>query len=302
MNDIPPATESDSGYLTTKEVAAFLRVKERRVYELVRQAAIPCTRVTGKWLFPRSAVERWLAESLKGEGGLPPPPVIAGSQDPLLDWAVRQSGCGLALMPGGSLDGLARFAGGEAMVAGLHLRDPEGDDYNRAAVAAALPTTAGLILVEWAWRRQGLILPAGNPAGIAGLGDLAAKAVTVMPRQEGAGAQRLFLALLAEKDIAPGELTLTPETAPSESDLGLAVLEGRAGAGFAVEAVARPLKLDFLPLARERYDLLIRRRDYFEPPFQALLAFTRSEAFRTRAAEMGGYDLAGLGRVHLNGA
>ena len=80
------------------------------------------------------------------------------------------------------------------------------------------------------------------------------------------------------------------------------MLEGRAGAGFAVEAVARPLKLDFLPLARERYDLLIRRRDYFEPPFQALMAFARSKAFQARAAEMGGYDLTGLGAVHLNGA
>ncbi len=302
MNDLPAVPENDSGYFTTREVAAFLRVKERRVYELVRQEAIPCTRVTGKWLFPRRAVERWLAESLKGEGAAAPPPVIAGSQDPLLDWAVRQSGCGLALMPGGSLDGLARFAKGQAMVAGLHLHDPEGDGYNSVAVEAALPTTAGLILMEWAWRRQGLILPAGNPDGIAGLGDLAAKAVAVMPRQEGAGAQRRFLELLAAEGIAPDDLKLTPETAPSESDLGSAVLEGRAGAGFAVEAVARPLKLDFLPLARERYDLLIRRRDYFEPPFQALLGFTRGKAFGDRAAEMGGYDLSGLGTVHLNGA
>lgn len=300
MNDTAP--ENESGYLTTKEVAAFLRVKERRVYELVRQEAIPCTRVTGKWLFPRREVERWLAESLRGEALADPPPVIAGSQDPLLDWAVRQSGCGLALLPGGSLDGLARFSGGQAMVAGLHLHDAESDSFNVAAVEAALPTTAGLVLMEWAWRRQGLILAPGNPKGVEGLKDLAGAGLTVMPRQEGAGAQRLFLELLAAEGLSPDDLKLTPETARSESDLGLAVLEGRAEAGFAVEAVARPLKLAFLPLARERYDLLIRRRHFFEPPFQALLDFARSEAFQARATAMGGYEIEGLGSVRLNGA
>ena len=84
-------------------------------------------------------------------------------------------------------------------------------------------------------------------------------------------------------------------------DLGLAILEGRADAGFAVEAVARALKLDFLPLMRERYDLLIRRRDYFEAPVQTLFAFARGSAFLARAAQMGGYDVSGLGRVQLNG-
>ena len=49
-------------FMTTKEVAAYLRIKERRVYELVRQRAIPCTRVTGKWLFPKTLIDLWLAD------------------------------------------------------------------------------------------------------------------------------------------------------------------------------------------------------------------------------------------------
>jgi molybdate-binding protein len=83
--------------------------------------------------------------------------------------------------------------------------------------------------------------------------------------------------------------------------LGLAVLEGRADAGLAVAAVARQYRLDFLPLHRERYDLLMRRRDYFEAPVQKLLGFTRGEAFAARAGEMDGYDMGGLGRVVYNG-
>jgi molybdate-binding protein len=76
----------------------------------------------------------------------------------------------------------------------------------------------------------------------------------------------------------------------------LAILEGRAEAGFAVEAVARTLKLDFLPLMRERYDLLMRRRDFFEAPLQALLAFARTEGFGRRAEQMGGMMYRSLER------
>jgi excisionase family DNA binding protein len=289
-------------FMTTKEVAEYLRIKERRVYELVRRRAIPCTRVTGKWLFPRTLVDVWLAESAAGRGWarVQAPPVIAGSHDPLLDWAARESGCGLALLPGGSLDGLKRFVEGEAQVAGLHVYDAETESFNVAAVTGTLPL-AGLVLIEWAWRHQGLVVPAGNPRGIAALKDLARGGVTVARRQEAAGSRLLLAQLLEREGLGLGDLTFTAETARSETDLGLAILEGRAEAGFAVEAVARTLRLDFVPLMHERYDLLLRRRDYFEAPVQALFDFARGAAFQARAEQMRGYDVSGLGRVQLNG-
>jgi molybdate-binding protein len=125
--------------------------------------------------------------------------------------------------------------------------------------------------------------------------------VIVARRQEAAGSRLLLAQLLEREGLGLEDLNFTAETARSETDLGLAILEGRAEAGLAVEAAARTLKLDFVPLMRERYDLLLRRRDYFEAPVQALLAFARGTAFRTRAGQMGGYDVSGLGRVHLNG-
>ena len=292
-------------FMTTKEVAEYLRIKERRVYELVRRQEIPCTRVTGKWLFPKALVDLWLAEHAAGSAPPRPPPVIAGSHDPLLDWAVKESGCGLALLPGGSLDGIKRFAEGAAMVAGLHLFDPESGEFNLPALAAGLAgprlARAGVVLVEWAWRQQGLVVAAGNPHGVAGLGDLRDKGLTVMRRQVESGSHLLLAHLLAREGLTLDDLDLADETARGETDLGLAILEGRAEAGLAVEAVARSLKLGFVPLRRERYDLLLGRRDYFEPPLQKLFAFARGEAFGARAAQMGGYDVSGLGGVRYNG-
>ncbi len=159
----------------------------------------------------------------------------------------------------------------------------------------------GAVLIEWARRRQGLVVAAGNPLGLETIGDLAAKGARVVARQPEAGSYLLLAHLLEQAGLAMEDLTFVEGTARSETDLGLAVLEGRADAGLAVEAAARTLKLDFLPLAEERYDLLMRRRDYFEAPMQALLAFARTPAMAERAAQMGGYDLAATGTVRFNG-
>jgi excisionase family DNA binding protein len=298
MSDAPSLPAQN--LLTTREVADYLRVKERRIYELVRQGTIPCTRVTGKWLFPKTQIDQWLAENAAGEQAAAPPPVIAGSHDPLLDWAVKESGCGLALLAGGSLDGLARFARGEAMMAGLHVLDAASGEFNVPAMREAV-SGQGLVLLEWATRQQGLLLGPGNPRGIRGLRDLAGPGVRVVRRQREAGSAILLDYLLEREGMAPSEVRFSDETARGETDLGLAILEGRAEAGLAVEAVARSLKLDFVPLMRERYDLLVRRRDYFTPPVRRLFTFVREQAFAARAAQMGGYDVSGLGTVRYNG-
>ena len=292
--------EGPAELMTTREVADYLRIKERRLYELVRRREIPCTRVTGKWLFPKPLIDLWLTRNLEGAEVQPvPPPVIAGSADPLLDWAVRESGCGLALMPDGSLDGVKRFVDGSALAAGLHVYDPERADWNVPVIEAACPGQP-VVLVEWARRRQGLIVAENNPLGIATVEDLEGRGPRWVARQAEAGAQLLLAHLLGEagRDIA----SLTPtETVRSELDVGLAILEERADAGLAVESVARSLKLGFVPLTEERYDLLIGRRAYFEAPLQRLLTFARSQIFAKKAAGMGGYDIADLGRIRFNG-
>lgn len=290
-----------SDMMTTREVAEYLRIKERKVYDLVRLNRIPCTRVTGKLLFPRGLIDRWMAGSTASAATEAPaaPPVVAGSRDPLLDWAVRESGSGLALMAGGSEDGLRRLATGAAMAAGIHLLDPETGSYNAAAIAASIEHL-GVVAIEWAWREEGLLLPAGNPQGIRGVADLASHATKLVRRQPGAGARVLFDHLMAQAGLTDQQIAYVGQIAMTGQEVGLAVLEGKAEAGIGLRAVARQLRLDFLPLATERFDLVLQRRDYFEPPFQKLLEFARTDTFRARAGELGGYDVSGLGRVSYN--
>ena len=284
--------------LTLKEAAAWLRLSERALYDLARARRLPAALVGGKWLFPRARLERWLAaEAEAGSAALqPPPPILAGSHDPLLDWAVRQSGSGLALRGGGSLEGLAALAEGQALAAACHLLDPDTGHFNGPAAREAMGARP-LVGITWAWREQGLILAPGNPRGLSGVADLTRPELRVIARQPRAGSQVLLLHLLAEAGIRLAAIPFLPEPALAHDELAAAVAEGRADAGFGIRAEAAQRGLFFLPLFRERFDLVMARHAYFEPPLQALLAFARSPGFARRAEALGGYDVAEAGRV-----
>lgn len=289
-------------YLTTRELAELLRIKERKVYELVSDNAIPVSRVTGKLLFPRDVIAAWLSRHTEfgaGEAALKAhDPVVAGSHDPLLEWALRESGAGLAVLSDGSFDGLKRLAAGGAMAAGIHLPESDGEGFNVDWVRLHLPGQP-VVAIEWAKRRQGLVLPRGNPRNIAGLADLAG--LKLIPRQAGSGSRGLLDRLLAREPALDPAVTLIDPPARSEADVAHAVATGHADAGLAIAAAARQYGLEFLPLAEERYDLVAWRRDYFDPSLQRLMEFCRRPAFAERAGELGGYDVSGFGTVHYNG-
>ncbi len=289
--------------MTTKEVAAYLRIKERKVYELISARRIPCSRVAGKWLFPKVLIDLWVVQNSEGSrklhAALDRPPIVGGSHDPLLEWCVRESGCELATMFNGSLDGLQRFAHATVLCCGLHVFDPDTADYNWPIASRTLPAP-DIVLIEWAWREQGLIVAAGNPHNIRDLADVHNGAVRLVARQEGAGSRLLFEHLLREQHLDPTALHFIGPPVRSETELALAVRDGKADAGFGIAAVARQCRVDFVPLHRERYDIVIRRWEYFEPPFQRLLTFTRASRFVEKAAEFGGYDITGVGRVTYN--
>ena len=286
-----------------KEAAAWLRLSERALYDLARARQVPAALLGGKWVFPRSLLERWLAARADGEEAphrITPPPVVAGSHDPLLDWAVRQSGCGLALRSGGSLEGLDVLAAGQAVAAATHLRDPDGGEWNAPAVRQMLGT-GGHVGITWAWREQGLLVAPGNALALAGVADLARPGLRVVGRQNRAGSHVLLVHLLNEAGLRLDAISFLAEPALAEDEVAAAVAEDRAQAGFGIRAEANARGLGFVPLLRERFDLVMARRHFFDPPMQALLAFARGAAFAARAARMGGYDISETGRVAFNG-
>ena len=289
--------------MTVSEVADYLRIRERTIYELVRTRRIPCSRLSGKLLFPKRLIELWVAQSSDYPQAAihlaAPPPVVSGSHDPLLDWSLRESDSELALLGGGSTDGLARFAAGQATACDMHLADAETGLYG---IEMAEKSLAGIdfVVIEWAKRHQGLIVASGNPLKIRGIADLKKAKVRVAQRQVGSGSALLFVKLIEDAGLTMDDLTIAGKPARSETDIAVMVRDKKADVGLAIHAAAHELGLDFIPLQWERFDLVVRRIEFFEPPMQKLLAFMRTLEFAERAKTLGGYDVSGTGRVIFN--
>jgi len=285
-------------YLTTKELASLLRIKERKVYDLVSSGAVPCTRATGKLLFPRRAIDEWLASNESSSlASVSRPLVFVGSHDPLLEWTLRASQCGLASIFDSSLDGLERFAAGEGVAAGMHIYDADDDSWNQSAVEQHC-AQARAVLVEWARRSRGIILRPDAHSEFEALSDLAGK--TMVPRQPGAGSQILLESLLRREGIDAGEITWAAP-ARSEVDAVIEVVEGRADAAFGLAMLASQYRLGFVPIVDERYDILVERRTWFEPAWQSLLDFCRTPEFHEHARQLSGYSVENQFQVRYNG-
>jgi putative molybdopterin biosynthesis protein len=285
--------------MSTKEVAEYLRLKERKIYDLVSRSAIPTSRISGKLLFPREQIDAWVREKTSGRNNIPllrSPAVLAGSHDPLLDWAVRESRCGLATLCYGSLDGLERMVSGEASAAAIHLPPSHGSGRN-ISVSQEKLGKHDVALVAWAEREQGLVLAAGNPLKLESLEDVRRRKARVMLRQPQAGSYLLFLELLGAEGMALNDLKVVKQTAQTESEIAAAILDNKADVGLAVRSVSRQFHLGFHPLAVERLDLLVSRRAYFEPPLQRLFEFARTKTFSDYARALSGYSVTDLGKV-----
>lgn len=286
--------------LTTAEAAEYLRIKERKLYELVAEGAVPCTKVTGKWLFPRADLDRWLLAGMARPEGVvaaDPPPIIGGSHDPLLQWALAECRAGLAILPEGSEAGYRRFLGGEVIAAAIHfhdLSDPAKDA--NLEIVGKEATLYDAVLIGFARREQGLVVATGNPLGLTSLKDAVERKARLIVRPKGAGAQQLFDALM-QHDGLPPSAAKARIVAPTGPDVAQAIRAGEGDCGIATRAVATAAGLDFIPLLTEHFDLLVRQRDSYRAPMQAFLRMLETPGFAKRARELGGLDVSGAGKV-----
>jgi len=285
---------------TTSEAAEYLRLKERKIYELIAEGAIPCTKVTGKWLFPQGELDHWLCSRLARPKGSTPPdpmPIVGGSHDPLLEWSLRESGSGLASLPEGSEAGLARFEQGGIVACAIHLHSlTDAGDANVEALALR-GSLHDAVLIAFARREQGLLVGGGNPLAIGSIDDVMRRRARLALRPPGAGAQLLLAALLHRAGLALEDLATVAPPCPTGPDVAQAIRAGRTDCGVATRAVAQAAGLDFVPVVWERFDLAVRYRDYFRNPLQRLIGFVRTAAFAARAGELTGYDVADAGAV-----
>ncbi len=231
--------------------------------------------------------------------------VVIGSHDMTLDLLAdqlqqRNPEMSLSSAHVGSMGGLLALQRREAHLAGSHLLDEETGEYNVSYVQRLL-TAHGVhvVLLGYANREQGLIVPKGNPKALTDLPDLLRDDVIFVNRQRGAGTRVLLDYVLKQRSLDPRAITGYDRQEYTHLAVAAAVKSGAADCGLGILAAARALDLDFVPLFHERYDLVIPREHYDGELLAPLLALLREpdSAFRRAVQALGGYDTTAMGRV-----
>jgi len=295
--------------MNTREVAEYLNINEKQVYALIKSGRIPATRVTGKWLFPKDLIDSWLLEdaragfaearqrSRKMGGAL----LAAGSNDPVLDIlqaSLRKDHPEFYIFSAstGSRDGLLALNAGYTDIAWTHLWDPRDNSYNIPYLAQYMPDRRGIV-VNLFYRELGFVTARKNPLGIQGFDDLARKEVRFINRQPGAGTRVLLDIHLDRHGIETSLISGYEQEVSTHLEVGLAVLSGKSDVGIASIAIANFLGLNFVPITRERFDMVLDQSIFFEKEVQILMDVLHDSAFRLRVEGVGRYDFSDSGRI-----
>lgn len=295
--------------MSTKEVARYLGIHEKQVYALIQLKRIPATRVTGKWVFPRKLIDEWIEvdarsgleearQKTKKVGGAL---LASGSNDPILDMLqthVRRKYPEFYLFSAntGSTEGLKALNLGYTDIAWSHLFDPETGEYNIPFLPVYLPDLKPVVTNLY-YRELGFVTAPKNPLGIKGFEDLGRSDVRLINRQAGAGTRKLIDYHLGKVGIEPSRIRGYGNETYTHIEVALSVLSDEADVGVATTAVATLLGLHFIPITKERFDMIVDQRTFFEPAVQALIEVLRSEDFRNRVIKLGNYDFSDTGKI-----
>jgi putative molybdopterin biosynthesis protein len=227
--------------------------------------------------------------------------VTIGSHDLVLDLAASALRAGdptltLASSNVGSLGGLVALRDGLCHLAGSHLLDPATGEYTLPDVRRVLGPDADVALIRLVHRDQGLIVAPGNPWGLTGIDDLTRPGLRYVNRQRGAGTRVLLDHELARRGLDPADIVGYAREEHTHFAVAAAVAAGRADAGLGVLAAARAFKLDFVPIAREPYDLVLRTQTVDDPLLAPLWALLADHDFRASIEALGGYSCTETGR------
>ena len=245
-------------------------------------------------------------ELMRGKGEIKNTIVCIGSHDNSLDILaniIKKNHPGFSLSSAhvGSMGGLMALKRGEAHLAGTHLLDEQTGEYNVPFIKKLLKDKR-IALVNLVYRRQGFLVKRGNPKGIGDFRDLARGDVFFINRQSGSGTRLLLDKYLRELGIDPQKVKGYEKEEYTHMAVASAVLTGLADTGLAVLSSAKALGLDFIPVAKERYDLAIPR-DLLDTGMIRIVLHTvrHEEEFRKIVEDLGGYDTRDMGKVMFEG-
>ncbi len=295
--------------MSTKEVAEYLGINEKQVYALIKAKGIPCTRVTGKWVFPKKLIDRWIINSALKEG-----PVIeasakgssddlfaAGSNDPVLDILINHIKDGepethIFSSVTGSTEGLRLLGTGLTDIAWCHLAKPDTGEYDIDALAKLLPHKR-IAIVHLFKRELGFMLHPDAKEKTMNFSIIAEKKLRFINRQQGSGTRIITEKYIEYEKVDPETVTGYMSEVNTHLEVGLRILNGDCDTGIATNAIAKILGLKFIPLMKENFDMVLLQETFFRDEVQKFIETLNSENFRKMVAHLGNYDFSRSGKI-----
>jgi len=319
--------KANSG-LSTQEVAETLNISKNTVYELIRRGDLPSYRIGRKVRIDEIDIETYKNKSrtsvkqhtstnieqsedsiISKQNSKKFFPVtnykndfIICGQDILLDVLTRHlerhpKGLQALRCYIGSYNGLAELYRGNVTVATAHLWDGDTGEYNMSYIPKLLPGVL-CVIVHLVCRMQGFYVEKGNPKKINTWKDLTRSDVLMINREKGCGVRVLIDEHLRKQKIASKSINGYEKEELSHLAVASTVARGDADVGVGDEKAALQVNnIDFIPLQKERYDLIIKKEDIDTPPVQAVLEILNSKEFQLELVGIGGYDISETGKI-----
>lgn len=296
---------------TPDEVAQFFQISKHTVYELIKRGELQAFKIGNKMRIEHAELERY-KENMKAPAKKPAaeqaspvyhhtaPIRLSGSHDFLVEHISKQvaSALSLQIQPSfiGSLEGLMLLYRGQSDIAAIHLLDPTSQEYNLPFIHQ-LFIYESILVMRLAAREQGFIVAKGNPKGIQDFHDLTRKDVYFINRQKGAGTRFLLDSKLSSYGIDPSKIFGYGNEEWNHLSAASYISRGIVDVAFGIQSAAIQLGLDFIPVAKENFDLVFRFTEENKQSLAELIRFLQSDSFKNSLTNLEGYDVSDLGKV-----
>jgi len=288
-------------FMNVRQVSNYLHLNEKKIYALVNEGHIPATKITGKWMFPKELIDRWMLDSTH-HGLLRDRLTVSGSDDPLLyrlilDYARELGNKALiTYTASGTRAGLDLLNANRIDACCMHWGPAQESYLRHPSLIQQYPQHNDWIIIHAYKREQGLIFDASRLAQYRDIADLLQADSNWCLRQQGSGSQRFLLELLSHHGLNEDSLNNTSH-ALSEREAASAITLQQADISIATRATANEFKLDFISLGWQAFDLVLPQKIWFRHLFQRLIQRIQSDQGQKIAHCLGGYDLSQSGEL-----
>lgn len=294
---------------TIEEVAQLLKVSKLTVYDLVKKGDLPVFRVGRQMRVDRADLQGYIQKRKTGNAASMPlvvsqtkklPKIIISGQDVVLDllakYMEKRQSSKVLRSHEGSFNGIMAMYNGECDIASLHMFDGDTGDYNTPYVKKIFVSHA-FLLINVVSRRAGFYVQQGNPLQLESFQDFKTKSFTLINREKGSGARTLLDEQLRIHAIAPSTINGYDKEEMSHLDVASAVANGHADVGIGFEKIAKLVNVDFIPVIRERYDIVLLKTPDNQRLIDTVKGILTSADFQSEVTALGDYDVSHMGQV-----